>query len=385
MQRNKSLFFSVFFVLLNVWVLIMRKSLLLRRHATISYLSSIVVLAVSFISCSRVAEQDLLLFHVKEVGDVQQAVTVVPQKASDALYLAGFVVRGDELITAAGFMADYCVDVVNLSSGDVVRRLCRKGRGPGEFLSVSPFFSLEDSSITVFDAAVGAVSEIPLDGDPSSVSPKVRLEAPPGKGTPAIMSTYKLSGPQVLAYNSIQGSAAFVSTDTPYYAIYNLDSGKEEREFRLFDTAPLETVNEEWIRMNTFALVDCIDDAKGTVCFAMNTMPVYGFLDIRSGEVRGFRIKGAPAYSSEELNMCFTGICSQGRYLYALYFGKPSSQHQPGAGTVLYKLDWDGRILGKYGLDGLYRGCYATHDELFLSKVEDSQTVCLYRLKTSDL
>lgn len=362
----------------------MHMFLRLHQLAFTSFASFFAVIAVLVTGCSRIAEQDLFTFTLNEMNDNVPLVTVLPEKVADGLNLTGFGVLRNELVVTSGFMGDYCLDIVDLVSGEVVRQLCRKGRGPGEFLAVSPFFSIEQESVIVYDMANGTVSEVLLSGDAvGSAIHQVRLEAAPGKGHPNIMSSYKVSEKELIAYNSIQGSAEFVSIDTPYYTVYDWTSGEEKQSFVLFDTTPLEK-EIEWARMNAFALFDCLNNQRTVLCFAMNSMPVYGFLDIQTGKVTGFRIKGAPTFSADEPHQFFTGICAQGDFVYALYFGRPTSEHQPGtANTFLYKLDWDGRILKKCELEGLYRSCSATPDELFLSKVEENQTLCLYRLDIS--
>lgn len=340
------------------------------------------VLCAIVSGCSHVAEQELLSFPVSEENDRSQAEVVFPEKITGALNLLGFAVRGNELIVTSDFMADYCLDVIDLTSGETVRQLCRKGRGPGEFLSISPFFSLESETVTVYDYPSRTLSDVSLSGEIiGSAIHRVELEATPKRGQPIIQSSYKVFDTQLLAYNSIQGSAEFVSIDTPYYALYDLESGAEKRQFTLFASSPMDDYSED-VRMNAFSLVDCINPQKTSLCFALSSMPVYGFLDIRTGKVKGFRIKGAPSFSATELQMCFTGICAQNDCIYALYFGRPAKEHMPGVNTYLYKFDWNGRILGKYELDGLFRSCYATPDALYLSKVEDNQTLCLYRLET---
>ena len=333
--------------------------------------------------CSHVSEQNLLSFAVSEVNDKGQERSVIPERVSDALNLIGFVARDNELIVTTDFMSEYCLDVIDMTSGETVRRLCRKGRGPGEFLSVSPLFSITGDALTIYDFGTGAASEVLTSGEDAGYTVRqVKLEA--GKTHPNIMSSYKVSEDDIIAYNSIQGSAEFVSIDSPYYAVYDWRDGKEKRAFKLFDAIPLEK-ETEFVRMNAFALADCINSQRTTLCFAMNSMPVYGFLDIRTGKVKGFRIKGATPFSATDPYMFFTGICAQDDYVYALYFGRPTREHMPGANTLLYKMDWNGRILNKYKLDGLFRSCCATPDALYLSKVEDNQTLRLYRLETCRL
>jgi len=343
-----------------------------------------VVLAVG---CTAVPEKKLLKFQVQGVQDNSPAERIFTEKVlpDEVLDLTGFAVYGDNLVSTASFMSQYCLTLVDLASGESWQQLCRKGRGPGEFLSVFPLFSVADGSIIVYDSLTGKVSEVRVSGDNvGDVAHEVKLEVPLGQGTPMIMTTYKLNGGELLAYNSIQAPEEYVSIESPYYALFDYETGAEKRAFQLFDATPLAH-STEWASTTAFDLRDCMNGDRTTVCFVMGTMPVFGFLDIQSGKVKGFRLNGAPTFSKDENRTFFTDVCSQGQSVYALYFGKTGSELNREPVTTLYKLDWGGHILKKYELDGLYRGCYATSDKLYLSKIEDDMHWGLYQLDIKKL
>lgn len=358
----------------------------MKRRIVKGSAKDIIVLASIFVvGCAEVPEKKLLKFPVQGVKDVSQAERISAEKVlPDTLDLTGFAVWGDKLIATEGFMSKYCLDLVDLASGES-RQLCRKGRGPGEFLSVFPLFSVADGSVIVYDSLTGKVSEVRVDGDNvGNVIHEVKLEVPLGQGIPMIMSTYKLNGGELLAYNSIQAPDEFVSIESPYYVLFDYESGAEKRAFQLFDAAPLAH-SSEWDSATAFDLRDCMNGERTTACFVMGTMPVFAFLDIPSGKVKGFRLNGAPTFSTDENRSFFAGVCAQDQFVYALYFGKTGSELSREASTILYKLDWDGHILKKYELDGLFRGCCATSDRLYLSKIEDSLNWGLYQLDITKL
>ena len=129
-----------------------------------------------------------------------------------------------------------------------------------------------------------------------------------------------------------------------------------------------------------------------TLCFAMNHMPVFGFLDLESGKVAGFRLKDAPAFSDKKQRAFFGGVSAQGENLFALYFGGKEDVGMPVPKTdrtTLYKFDWEGKLLGKYELDGIYIICQATPDKLYLLKAcgEPGRIpdYALYQLDMKDL
>jgi hypothetical protein len=349
--------------------------------------SALITVLFLSVGCSAVSEKELLLFPVKEQINKIESVTITPERTLiESLNLMGFEAYDDKLIATADFSTDHFLEVMDLSSGVVLHQLCRKGRGPGEFLDISPLFSIEGESIIVYDAETGKMAEVSVDGgSPGAVTHQVKIESSEGGVSPIIMSSYKVTEEEVIAYNSIQGSPEFIGIENPYYAFYDWNSGKETRSVVLFDAAPVKDVpGEMW--MSAFELRDCINSRKTTVCFGMHSMPVLGFIDIRTGQVTGFRLKGEPAFSVKEPKLCFTGICAQDRYIYALYFGKANNDYNPETGkSVLYKIDWDGNVLKKYELDGLYRSCCSTSDKLYLSKIEADYSIKLYQLNINDL
>ena len=345
------------------------------------------VVSLLAVSCARVSEKDLLQFPVKVETVASPSVAISPEKVfPDPLCLVGFGTSGDKMILTANLTNDHCLDVIDLATGETLQQLCRRGRGPGEFLSISPCFSFGDGSVVVYDTGAAIFSEVSIDGGLNgNVTHQMKLKVKPGRANPIIISSYKVSEHEMLAYNSIQGSMEYVSIENPYYALFDWNSGDELRGYNLFDASKIQRYSEG-VKVGAFALEDCLNAQKSTLCFAMNSMPVFGFLDISSGKVKGIRLKGEPAYSVKEPRICFSGICAQGEYIYALYSGELQSTYSPDTSkTSLYVLDWQGRILKKYELDGLYQYCCANPDKLYLSRIESDLQMYLYQLDIKEL
>lgn len=353
------------------------------QSLTVSARLFIIIIACFVASCTAVSEKKLLQFPVQGVQDITRAEKISTEKVfPGSLNITGFAVLKDRLIVTSMLGADHCLDVIDLASGEVLYGLCQMGRGPGEFLSLSPFFSATRESVIVYDIGTGFLSEVPIDGGMrGNVTHQVKLEVPSGQeGTPIIMSSYKMSEKELVVFNSIQAPLEFVSIESPYYALYDYETGAEKRTYSPFNATPLAR-SSEWVTMTAFDLRDCINSEKKTICFVMGKMPIFGFLDIASGKFKGYRLKGEPAFSTNENRLFFTGICATGEFIYALYLGNTDSELDPDRSkTFLYKLDWEGHILKKYELDGVYRGCCATADRLYLSKAEDELSFGLYQL-----
>lgn len=343
---------------------------------------SFIVASLLATSCTAVSEKHLLLFPVQKVQDCFRAEEMAVDKVFPGSFdLTGFAVLNDKLVVTARYGSDYCLDVVDVTSGEVLYGACRIGRGPGEFLGLSPLFSTTNESVVVYDLGTGILSEVSIDGSMTDrVIHQVKLEASSGQSIPIILSSHIVREKEILAFNSIQAPSEYVSIATPYYAVYDYETGSEKRTICPFDATPLAH-SSEWVTMTAFDLRDCVNSENTSICFVMGKMPVFGFIDIASGKVRGFRLNGEPAFSTSENRLYFTGICARDQFIYALYLGTTEGELDPERSkTFLYKLDWDGHILKKYELDGVYRGCYATSNELYLSKAESDLSWGLYQV-----
>ena len=333
----------------------------------------LVAAAVLAVACSENPEKEMLKFPVKEVADLPQAVSLTPEKVPMELltpYLFSINVFDGKLLTNADLQTDHCVDAYDVNSGEFLAGLCRKGRGPEEFVGALPH-SVTDGALVVLDN--GTISEVSLAEETfGDVLHQVRLQEPKAGFYPIIASAYKLAGGDVLIYNSIQSSPEFVAIENPCYAIYDWESGAEKRSFELFDAAKVPEMERNF----AFDTRDCVDAAGTTLCFVMGRMPVFAFLDIASGQARGFRLKGEPAFTADIQQQFFTGVCTQDKFIYALY--GPDEKNR----TSLYKLDWEGKLLNKYALEGFYINCYATPDKLYLIGAdEDRNVVCQLDMK----
>lgn len=346
--------------------------------------SFLVAAAVLVVACSENPEKEMLKFPVKEIADLPQAVALTPEKVPLDLmtpYLMSLDVFDGKLLTNVDFNnTDHCLDVYDVNSGEFLSGLCRRGRGPGEFTGVAPFFSVADGSVILYDSATGIASEVSLNKETfGDVTHRVRLEAKKEGFPPILASLYRASGEGMLGYSTIQTDPEHLAIDTPYFALYDWNSGVEKRAYELFDMAPVPNASE-FARSTAFDLYDCMSGDGTTLCFVMGRMPVFAFLDVASGQAKGFRLKGEPVFSVNSKQDFFEGVCALDKYVFVLY--GPDERNFK---TTLYKLDWEGNLLKKYELDGCYRNCCAAPDKLYFIGAEDDRHNAFYKLDMADM
>lgn len=342
---------------------------------------------LSFVGCRTITESDVLVFPVQEVADLSETAVVIPEKTHlDECNLLGFQVVGSQMYASSGMTDDYLISIYDLVSGEITGGMCRRGRGPGEFLSVSPSFSIWDGCLSLYDAGTGTYSEIDLDrirNEKDVFEKRTRIAFPAGGNNPIIMSSFKLPNDLMIAYNSVQGEIGYVSIESPYYAVYDTNTGEQVRQYDIFDARSVNSRADELSRMTSFALADCIDERREKICFAMNQMPILAILDIATGEAHGIRLKNAPAYTIGTPVFHFRSVCADENMIYALYYGEKQEDILPEkTDTILYVFSWEGVMLNKVRLKGLYLSCRADSNKLYLSKLSIDQHTYLYEIDT---
>lgn len=93
---------------------------------------------------------------------------------------------------------------------------------------------------------------------------------------------------------------------------------------------------------------------KTTLVEAMRNLPQINFINLQTGEIKGFRMKGAEDFSifkktHKELKLYFCNITADNNYIYAVYYGKyrPKKNEILNANQI-YIFNWEGEL--KYRL-----------------------------------
>ena len=360
--------------------------LLIRFKGLVAFLLGLFLL----VGCGQIPEESVLLFPVREVGDNSTTRSLAPKQVfPDSVPLSGFRIVGDCLVSSAGFMSDHFIDIYDLSTGELKESFCRKGRGPGEFLAISPLFSSDGDVLSLYDAGTGLYTQMKLnllEIDSAEIVNQVKIIVPDGKNAPVIMSTYRMNDREMLAYNSIQGELGYVNIESPYYAIYDVITGRELQTYNIFDANLIKKRSGEYEQMVSLALDDCLDDRKERLCFVMNQMPIVAIVDLASGKTQGIRLKGAVPYSADNPVFHFRSVCADESHIYALYYGKRPEEVLPeSTDTLMYVFDWNGNFVEKISLNGLFLSCRNSQDKIYLARLGLDQQTYLYELSKKDV
>ena len=105
--------------------------------------------------------------------------------------------------------------------------------------------------------------------------------------------------------------------------------------------------------------------------------PVYGIIDLNKGEKLIYRISDLPDFEDGVLRRHFSGVCTDGNNIYALYHGR-SRPAKAGATSFLYTFNWSGELIKKEVIAGIYNDIHYSDGNLYLSNQTKNY---LFRIK----
>ena len=325
-----------------------------------------------FVGCDHLEIERLLGFDVAIVDSVRTSDPLMPQKAAFLqTNLTSFMVL-DSLVLAYQFDGDYYLLAYSINSGEKILSLCQKGRGPSEFITPA-FFSPNGQSVLLYDSATNEISEVNLSlslrQNRTVIEKRVRINSGQ-KASTGLLSIWLLDESRVVAFNSGQGRDLLGTglLHVPSYALYNYENGELMREIPIFKDIPEnKRIKNQQYYIYNYSRTDCISPDKKTVFFAMTTSPVYGLLDLDTGMVKGFRLDHEPGSRKDKYVVCFSDVCTNGQYIFALYYGCPMEDALDSS-SFLMVIDWNGALIKKIPLGASFGSCRVNGDTLFLSK-----------------
>lgn len=269
----------------------------------------------------------------------------------DSVY-AGYMSVYDTLLTfASSAYPEHYLYVFGTNSGKLLGKLCPQGRGPGEYLNFTHTeqYSEEQDGIKLW-VSDGVHSHILLNLTASLRQGKevrdsvLKLEG--NKVSPHGFSLiFVLDNGQVLTRLQCEKLYYQDRTYLPErYVLYAGDIRHEIETFRQFKK-PVNNPNE--IDPTVFYNLQArIKPDKSKLATAMRHLGQISILDIKNGTWQGFRIENAPGIPSlksemKDFNLYYTDICTDDRYIYALFVNKPVHESDRSSSTI-HVFNWEG-------------------------------------------
>lgn len=269
----------------------------------------------------------------------------------DSVY-AGYMSVYDTLLTfASSAYPEHYLYVFGTNSGKLLGKLCPQGKGPGEypgFTHTEQYIEEQDSiKLWVSD---GANSHILLNLTASLQQGKevrdsvLKLEA--NKISPHGFSfIFVLDNEQILT--RLQCEKLYYQDKTYLPERYILYAGNIQHEIETFRQFKKPINNPNKIDPTVFYNLQArVKPDKSKLVTAMQHLGRINILDLKSGTWQGHRIENSPdiLYLKGEMknfNLYYTDLCTDDRYIYALYVNKPMHKNDR-SGTTVHVLDWEG-------------------------------------------
>ena len=315
--------------------------------------------AMALAGCSRPKEDSLFKFPVEKLRDIDYTAAPASSLLQDDMLLAEFKVV-DSAVISYLVMENEFLSVSFLNQDTPPLRLCRKGRGPGEFAVMAPPLDYYNGHLTLFDLKYRKYYSLDLQQSIDSAKTVISREVQMVDTTTAIwplLSAFQTGNDSLLLHTSKK------MEDPPQFYLMDLKSGEQLREYAYFSKGP----------RSLFKSIDCINPERNVLFSAMIRIPQINYLDLRTGSIKGFRLEGRPRLNRDKQYLYFMSVSTYQDLIYALYSGEREIDYRaPQSPSTLYVFDWEGNIRAKYLLDDAYLRCSVSEDgTIYLSKLRE--------------
>lgn len=318
------------------------------------------ICAVLFLSgCNKVVEQDFFRDPLLEVNCCQnQNISLDTAFITGSTTLMSYI--ADSLMLSIDRSGqDYMFCATDVYEDQIRGLFVRRGRAFNEMLDCLPvmdaynnesgdlcsdLFSYTDGRIFVWN-----ISRSLREGA-DSYDKIIQLKNDDDRF--AFLSVYHVNDSIILVKNSKQVASQEHAVEEPRYELYSTKTGEFIRSYDVFRNVDVATGNPLYKSKSFPGNFDCIKEDRTKIAFGMGYMPVYGILDLISGEFHGFKIKELREFSTEVRYSHFCSLAADDQYIYALYYGydlaEPFSERKP---SRLFLIDWSGELLQSFSLN----------------------------------
>lgn len=314
-------------------------------------------------------------FLISEIDMPEISDTLIPEQVCDSswTYQAWYIDDDRGVFLSPIVYADSVfVSVEDITTGAVLGRYCKKGRGPQEFLS--PFASdYKDGRLSIYDIMTNRYSEIDIEASIAqgrSLFVRNTTLDSLEEDYLTLFSIHKWKD-SLLAYNMGQNPMSQDLTRMPDYTIFNIDNGEKVRDLHLFKNIPLSDKRREikYVPVKSrMGATDWLGEELNKMCFAMYFIPQLNIVDLSTGKAEGFFLKEKKRTSLLNGYRHYHDITATRDYIFALYYGEKEDTILSGVTqTDLHVFDWAGRFLARYCIPAVANACQVSENGLYVT------------------
>lgn len=265
-------------------------------------------------------------------------------------------------------------DILKLDTGERVGSFCHVGRAGEEVLSSLPLRSVYRNEAGELFADIFSI----MDGKLMRWNISSSIHS--GKDVydkicflskdqfPPFTSILRVNGNKLVVFDAGVNAFASKLERIPDYREFDINAESFSRSYDLFKQINAKAENSHFPSIAYYNCVDCVNPKEDKLAIAMSFMPVISVIDVNSGKARGFKIKGERDFSAQEPRSCFVDVQADDKYIYALYSGKAIDfEHGLELPDILFVMDWDGSMIGKYQLGMPFSRIHLDGETLFFT------------------
>lgn len=309
---------------------------------------------------------------VEEVEDAQISKGLSPELYCTSSEDLSDIILKDSLLYSFVRGRDHFCYVWNMSADSIVGEYCPIGRAWNEMLVPSPvedrydiqgdiccpIFSIPDSKVFIWNITQS------LEAGDTRYNNIFKI----ADGTTAIYNIFMLDSDRFIALNSNHNPYINELEEPPCFEVYDCNTGKLLRRYEIFNM--VEGYGEDPL-YNAKDYLSChpyIKPDRTKMAYVMSFHPQLNILDIDTGNVKGYSIKGAKEFTPKSRCLHFSSVRVDDEYIYALYYGGEIDGVDPDkTPDILYVFDWNGEIKAKFKLPRHFTSLWMDSTELYLT------------------
>lgn len=320
-------------------------------------------------------EESYLAGKLTVINGFEKEYTLAGEEVKlEGVYTGYMSVYDSLMLFCSSQFGDYMLYTYNLNNGKQLKSLFKAGRGPNEFSDLTHTGQHEkesnDIKLWIYDEhksymLVNLSRSLPLHSDSLVIDSIIPIEAR------KVVKDY-------LGYVFVLDNSKFIVRkpceklyyDDPRYipgnyTLYLRSLDHPQQTYTLFHKPVINPSNK--FPNIYFASNDKIKPDRSKIAMAMHMVAQINILDIETGELKGFRLKGTPGFDylkgdPKNFRNYYLKLTVDDRFIYAIYEDLPFYGHreEQRTNTIVHVFDWDGhpackivikQVLGQIALD----------------------------------
>lgn len=298
-----------------------------------------------FEGCNNLKEADLISGDITTIVQPSSGAKLYLNKHADTSFTDfSTAIIVDSLAFVPVKKTDASIYVTRMSDGCCLGKFCPLGRSRNEPLSIYPeidfvssngetlglLFDYVDSRVFVWNVTKSLASS-------RTIYDKVLALDNPDKGILPIMAGFFLDNNQFVVYNTRQNSRFHSAPQE--YEVYEGDNGQQLQSFTPFKAVDYR--DGVYSSDTFFISYHTINPSRTKIANVMLYAPIINIIDVNTGQNKSFRLSKCKTFSAENPFYHFLSICSDERYIYAIYSGSKPDRFQNTPSKLLL-FDWEG-------------------------------------------